>query len=594
MTKVSKDSTPTTSSSLSWIYFGIISIAFFIIYQFVFDKKLDLGGDNAMYYILGKSINIGEGFKNIHLTDVSPHSHFPPGYPLILGIFMFISKSIVFLKIVNGLFLFSTVLLVYKLLIKFTDNQKLAFVSAILILLNTHLLHYGSVLMSEISFTFFTTLSLFLFLKALDKEHFYKNPSFYFLIVVSSFAFHIRTVGIALIAGIVLFLLIKRNWKFLLGYSVGFGLSAVPWMLRNKAVGAASSYSSSLMKINPYRPAEGNMELSDWFTRFFNNFSRYITKEIPNGMFPGIEVDYRADATVMQWLIGILIVSIIIYGLIKLKNYKLILLGYLLGIFGILLLWPDVWYGIRFVLPVIPFLLFLFINGLIALLQFSLSKIKVKTTISPYLGLGLALIFMGQLKDLNEKSSSGYPGSYKNFFEMGNYVNKNLSKDVIISTRKPPLFYLYANRKVQRFAYEKDYNKFMNQLKDGGVTHVIVEQLGFPQTGQYLVPVIQANTERFKGIKTLAAPETYLLEFNGSVGYDGEWKQRTDKDGNPQLSVREGYGKLTYANGNYYEGQFVNNLQHGKGSVKNAQNQIVKEGNWSNGQFVETYSEDVQ
>jgi len=90
-------------ASRHWLFSGILFLIFFFAYQYTFDSKLDLGGDNGGYYILGKALSSGQGYTNIHYIGNPPHSHFPPGYPALLAIFMFISDSVIFIKVMNGL-----------------------------------------------------------------------------------------------------------------------------------------------------------------------------------------------------------------------------------------------------------------------------------------------------------------------------------------------------------------------------------------------------------------------------------------------------------------------------------------------------------
>src|SRR5210317_1167066 len=157
MEKESKKNTnnSATIKRTHWVYSGILFLIFFFSYQYIFDKKLDLGGDNAGYYILGKALSSGEGYTNIHFPDNPAHNHFPPGYPVIIALFMLVSNSIIFIKIVNGVFLLGSALMMYKMLYKVSQNTKLAFVTSALMLLNMHLLYYSRIMMSEIPFLFF-------------------------------------------------------------------------------------------------------------------------------------------------------------------------------------------------------------------------------------------------------------------------------------------------------------------------------------------------------------------------------------------------------------------------------------------------------
>ena len=550
-------------ASRHWLYSGILFLIFFFAYQYTFDSKLDLGGDNGGYYILGKALSSGQGYTNIHYIGNPPHSHFPPGYPALLAVFMFISDSVIFIKIMNGLLLAGSALLLYRVFFKVTKSPQLSFVSSVLILLNMHLLKYSTIMMSEIPFLFFGSLTLLLFLNSSEKEKFYKSPSFYGLIAVSSFAYHIRTAGIALIGGVILYLLIKKNWKFLLAYFAGFVALGIPWFLRGKSLGGGNKYIDQLFMINPYRPEEGTMQIGDWFTRFFNNLTRYISKEIPHGIFPGVKVDYSPDATEAQWLVGFICITLIVYGLIKLKNYRTFFIGYIGGTFAILLLWPDVWFSVRFMLPLIPILLFLIVYAVYELVSLIAERLKIKKTISPLIILVMAFFFLPQLKELHAKAKENYPRKFNNYFEAGKWASKNLPKNAVVSTRKPNLFYLTANRKLNRFKSTADYNQLLDALKEKQTTHVVLDQMGYSQTFRYLLPVIQSNPEKFTQIHLVSNPDTYLFSFNYDAGYHGEWLQTKDDKGN-MLSVK-----------------------HGQGVEKDASGNVIRQGQWNNGQFVQ-------
>ncbi len=537
-----------------WAWLAFIAVAFAFVYPYIFDEKVNLGGDNAVYYTLGKALSSGQGYTDIHVPGKTPHNHFPPGYPVILAAFMVFTHSIIFLKVVNGLFLLGTALLMFELMNRFTQNRMLAFAAAVLMLFNFHLLSYATIMMSEVPFLFFGTLAIWLFMNSEGEKPFYKNYNFYLLILVSAFAFHIRTAGIALIAGISLYMLFEKQWKMLAFYLAGFVALGLPWFLRGQSLGG-SSYLTQLFLKNPYRPELGKMEIADWFTRFGANTMRYLGKEIPNSVFPSLEVGYGEDGE-SHLFAGILIFAVIIFGIVKMPKYKWMLAGYLAGSFGILLLWPEVWFGVRFILPLIPILLFLFVFGLYQLVCWVLEKLTINAKPNPLLFLGLILAFLPQLKTLKEMADAPYEKKFNNYFEMAAYAGKNLPEDAIICTRKPGLFYLFSGRQVSQFKSTADYNEFFADMDAQGFTHVVIDQLGYSQTGRYLVPAIQDNPEKFTLVTQIADPDTYLLAYNGKVGYKGEWKV-TEKDG-IYTHVREGKGTLTNPDGTTITGIWKN------------------------------------
>ena len=71
-----------------WTHIIIITLLFWIVYSNIFDKKPDMNGDNFAYYLLGKRLATGQGYTNATEIHHMPHTHFPPGYPMLLALFM--------------------------------------------------------------------------------------------------------------------------------------------------------------------------------------------------------------------------------------------------------------------------------------------------------------------------------------------------------------------------------------------------------------------------------------------------------------------------------------------------------------------------
>jgi len=239
--------------------------------------------------------------------------------------------------------------------------------------------------MSELSFILFSFLCL-IFIQKADFEHsIFKKPYIYLILVSLVCTYYIRSTGLALFGGVLLFLVIKKHWKAAAFIFTGFIILAIPWILRGQKLGG-SAYLKPLVMINPYRAELGNANLADYFNRFFSNISRYISREIPTSTLPFINVNYREEIQFMEWLIGFVILGFIVFGLYKLGKKSLIIICYLVGTFGILLLWPEVWTGVRFVLPVVPLLLFAAIYGAYEVVLYVLlrSKINLKFNILLY------------------------------------------------------------------------------------------------------------------------------------------------------------------------------------------------------------------
>lgn len=107
------------SRSFLYVLLFIVTICFVSTYTKIYDVKLDMNGDNIHYYALGKALAEGKGFTNTISFSETPHTHFPPGYPVfVAGVMKFFPDNINAVKIANGILLYAAILLLFFLLKK--------------------------------------------------------------------------------------------------------------------------------------------------------------------------------------------------------------------------------------------------------------------------------------------------------------------------------------------------------------------------------------------------------------------------------------------------------------------------------------------
>ncbi|MFA8301369.1 MAG: hypothetical protein ACEPOV_14470 [Hyphomicrobiales bacterium] len=485
-----------------------------------FDEKLHMGGDNAHYYILAKSIKQDFSYKEIQRPDAPPAKHFPPGYPLFLSIALFFGKyAFIVGKVLNGVLLIISFLIFYLLMDEVLSKNYLKVLASVFFVFNANLYYYSTYMMSEILFMLTTLLTLLLIAKS--KHLVNRKYWIYFalIILLSIYTWYIRTIGTSLIIAIVIYYLIQKKWKESLIYTGSIVLGLLPWIIRNKNLGG-NSYMNQLMKVNPLSPEDGIMGLSDWGIRIWENFVRYISYEMYALFFPYIRyINYKVNAPIWMYILGGILFVLMIIGMIKLKKYGWLIFFYLGATIGILLLWPSIWKGVRFIVPLYPVLLLLSIKGLHSVFIFGASMFKKENYQKRVVLIGMLLTLIivpnmiNGIKGLQSIVRSELKPSYQNYFRMAAYCNQKLPKDAVICCRKPNLFYLMSNRKVTNFKNTSDKNEFMNLLVDRNVRYVVVDQLGYSNVGKYLVPFIQENKYLFRPINKLPKPDTYLLEF---------------------------------------------------------------------------------
>jgi len=627
------------------LYLLIISIVFHGTYDRIFDKKVHLGGDNAGYYILGKSLADGKGYTSIHSKEQIPGNHFPPGYPVMIAAVMKVfSGKITTIKAANGFYMWAALMVLFFLFRALTRNIHLSFVACLLAAYNFHLLEYSTIMMSEIPFVLFSAITLLLFVLTDFEKPIYKNWKFILFVITLVFAFYIRTLGVALFISFMLILLAQKRWKYAGFLFVSFFMLISPWQIRSHSLGG-NSYVNQLFMKNPYRPEMGPMEASDWPKRFTRNVKRYFTLEVPNGVMPFETIDYKqcvkqlkaeageletdttqtkapekemsleekqkdaatrgipgskVEITTTDYIISILLMLLIAIGLARMKDHRLLLALYLAGTFGILFLWPEAWFGIRFMLPLVPVLIMLTLYGLTEVPMLIAEKLKRK---EPWI-LAIIIPFVvffymkGDLEkrvvELENRAKGVYINKFKNYFDIATWSNNNLPKDAVVSTRKGQLFYLYANRWVSGFESTLNQEELIEGLKKNEVTHVVLDQLGYSSTSRYLYPAIKKYPGKFKVIYQLKDPDTYIMKFDASLDYTGEWKNDMKEgqgafrwengmsyEGQWKQNKRSGFGKFTWPNKQVFEGQWVNDLRNGPGT-QYMPDGTKYEGNWAN------------
>ena len=154
---------------------SIIAVTFYINYDAIFDKKLDMNGDNIHYYSLAQSLHNGTGYSDIIGFEVKPHTHFPPGYSVFISVLLNFTDGNNFLPIkkANGVLLLASIVLLFYLMKKVTRNNVIiAFAAAMLFCVQKDLLRWSTIMMSEMLFLLLTTLVITFAIRLYKKNSF--------------------------------------------------------------------------------------------------------------------------------------------------------------------------------------------------------------------------------------------------------------------------------------------------------------------------------------------------------------------------------------------------------------------------------------
>lgn len=503
-----------------YLFYIIISVFFAFTYYYTFDSKLDLNGDNATYLRLAKNIADGHGYSSKTPDGYLPTGVFPPGYSFFLSVFMFLGiKSLVFFKVLNGLLLLGSLLLLYYFVKKSTQSKALAFVTSFLCVFSPLLLYFSGIAMSEMLFLFFSVacmLALFNYAQQ-NKKEWWKSHWFYLAIVFSVGAYYVRAVGMAAFLAVIVFFLFRKEWKQAVCGLAGIVVLVLPWVIRNSVHGIESRYFGTIMMVNPWRPEKGTISsFSELFDKMPKNFDETVIKGFKEVLFPFLQIDYGTTSGILAIIGGLIIVAAVFYGAWQFKHVRWALIAYLLGHIGFFLLWQG-GNGARYVTPIAPFVFICFYTGIYAVLrQFIFKKENSFSVNLPYAFLIMVFFMIAPIKSLAARMKQPYPSAYQNYFRIAEEMQKQLSaKNVICCCRKPELFGYYApDIYATNYLYSVEPDEVIRDLLKKKINYVILEQLGYGSTPRYLVPAIVKYPDLFPQVWHLQNPDTFLLGFD--------------------------------------------------------------------------------
>jgi len=491
-----------------------LGVVFVVAFSYIFDSKLDMNGDNCDYYMLATSISNGHGYSNIANGEYAPTNVFPPGYPFLMSFIRFFTDSFFPQKVLNGLFLLASSVLFFFFVRKHRLPDSLAFAASALVLLNYQALHFATMMMSEMSFLFFSVLTLWFLSQMEEKKSFWKDGYFYLAILSAASAYHIRTQGIALVAAVAgYFLFNNKRWKEMLSFVGGFAVCMLPWMIRNKILHLGQSrYLSAVSVANPWRPETGELGIGEIVNRFFDTFTMLITKAVPNSILPYLSVDYHAPATFGEILTAVLLFALIVVGIWRFGRFKYFFLFYILATFGVISLFSTPSEN-RYITPLVSYLEIGLVTGLYQALTLAARRTGKAQVVSPWLLSLLALFAFPKLEALSTKNHAPYPPAYQNFFSIAKKVQKQFPSGTMVCSRKPSLFYMFSQSHVCGYLWVGNDTLLIRDLIQSKTDYVVLEQLGYSSTVRYLYPAIQKHPELFPPVMHLPKPDTYLLKF---------------------------------------------------------------------------------
>ena len=407
---------PTTIHSFRWtrVHAALAALtAIFInaIYFFRLDQVVGQFGDDAWYIVLARSIAEQGTYQLISSPIQGIHPSYPPGLPLlyaiVLKIFSLKSQEFWLLKGVSiaamnmiglGTFIYCRKVKEFPVLISWLTTLMVVLMPAYVFLAT-------STLMSECVFTCFQFWAVVHLENAIKSKE-VKISTIVTVIGLASASFYTRSLGMTLVAAIVIQLFRNTNWQRTAFFVLGVGLLISPWIIYSKIAypnqelrlkhggNIVHSYVDQVtMRIAGFN-GSGKATTEDYAKRINGNLQTILGKDVLGIMLPstlrtetrsgeevfglgsGIVDVYKKIPFAQQAIVVSLILSLVmLIGFIAQCREQITSAEILIFLtVGCIVIWP--WSTFRFILPLSPFMICYWIMGLKIASSWVMQRVK--------------------------------------------------------------------------------------------------------------------------------------------------------------------------------------------------------------------------
>lgn len=504
---------------------GLMLLHGFLLFG-VFNPSPHSGGDNAGYLTLAYSLLEHGQYLDLYDPASTPHTKYPPGFALVLaGAMLLGARTWAQFKVLSGLAIFAAVGLSVAWAWRRRGWAFAVTVGVVLAVANAFL-YASQWILSDPMFLALTFLALVAFdASRLDRGD---SPGVHPLdtaggadaasdssqepspgasasrrrlwlavgIAATVAAFFTRSAGLPLVVAAGAWFALHRRFRVLAVFGVAIGVPALLWRLRDQALGGPG-YTGEFWMINPYQPALGQAGFADLVGRVVANATQYFGAHIPTG-FMGVRGGIVP-------LVGVVLTALAVWGWAGRMRRPGVAELFTPMYLGLILLWPEVWSGDRFALPLFPLLLFYAGEALL--------KATARMPLAgraAVVGLAAALLVVPALgswsnsarqaeicRDRTQRGAFAcYAPRMQEFAAAAQWTTDNLPDSAVVLTRKPRMFYALSGTPSRVFPFSTEPADLLATADSAGAHYVILDYLD-NLASFYLIPILERRSDLF-------------------------------------------------------------------------------------------------
>jgi hypothetical protein len=472
------------------------------------------GGDNAGYLSLAYSILQHGAYLDLHDPGLPVHTKYPPGYPAVLAVAMLAgARSWTAFKALSGLLVVVGVLLGYAWA---AARRGAVFAGAVALVLgfSDAFLWSSRWILSDPLFVVLTLLALWVLERGESTNQ--ENLHIVLGCAAAILAYFTRSAGLPLVVAVGLWLVMRRRRKAAVGFVAAFAAPALLWWVRSRFAGGGR-YLAEFWLVDPYDPSRGSVGIVGLGLRAGMNLWHYVGLHIPAGI-----TGYRGSPVA---ILGVLIVVLAAFGWWRRIRKAAGVAELFVPLYlALILLWPAVWSGDRFALPLFPFLLFYGGEALLALTGRWTPRASRVALVAAVLLLWIPataiwwIQYQGarECRPLIQEWGPFACNSLRvqEFAAAALWVGGSLPGDAVILTRKPRIFFLLSGRRSVNYPLSRNAERFFDTASGAEARYVLVDYLD-SLGPYYLVPVIEERAEEFCQITGWGDPAGVMTELLG-------------------------------------------------------------------------------
>ena len=496
---------------LRWILLGVVVTVSSVLVTGAFVPAPHTGGDNATYLSLAYSLAAEGSYTELFDPARLPHTKYPPVFPGLLAALMLLGartwsafKAVAVASTVGA-----------AALTFLWAERRLGAVwgagVALLFAASSAVVYYSHWILSDASFLAFTLLALW----ALDRADDEGSGNGWLALGVASaaLAYFTRSAGLPLVVSLGGWLALRRRWRALGATAVALGVPMALWMLRARGAGEGE-YVAEFWLVNPYQPELGRVGVGGLVARFLENLAAYVTAHIPGGV-----VGSGGGAVAA---LGVVLVAAAAVGwAVELRKRpgpaELLLPLYV----GLILLWPAVWSGDRFALPLYP-LLFLYAARALRGGAGRLGRTAVSAAGAAAFLVVLVPALGAWTGAVREASACGalvrrggpfacYGPGVAAFVEAAGWAGANLPEGSAVLTRKPSFFFVLSGVPSRTFPFSADPAAHLRLANRLGVRYELLDEWD-ALAGRYVAGAVSASPGSFCSVRGFGGEgRTHLL-----------------------------------------------------------------------------------